>query len=83
MLRNKRRKFNLAKSLFGTKFSKSTISKENNKYIVTEVTKDSCLSYDLSAVLDSLIGIENLAISFGSDVELKPLELQEDDTVEE
>ena len=41
-------------------FSKATITFENGKYTITEITKDDSTDYDLSAVLDSFIGKEGI-----------------------
>jgi hypothetical protein len=64
----------MAKNSISTKFTKSTITKEEGKYIITEVTKDDTNSYDLSAVLDKLIDVEGLALTINKDNELTPLE---------
>ena len=48
-------------------FSKATITFENGKYTITEITKDDSTDYDLSAVLDSFIGQEGISISIGVD----------------
>lgn len=48
-------------------FSKATITFENGKYTITEITKDDSTDYDLSAVLDSFIGQEGVSLSIGVD----------------
>ena len=48
-------------------FSKATITFENGKYTITEITKDDSTDYDLSAVLDSFIGQEGISLSIGVD----------------
>ena len=48
-------------------FSKATISFENGKYTITEITKDDSTAYNLSAVLDSFIGQEGISLSIGVD----------------
>ena len=48
-------------------FSKATITFENGKYTITEITKDDSTDYNLSAVLDSLVGLEGVALSIGVD----------------
>lgn len=48
-------------------FSKATISFENGKYTITEITKDDSTDYNLSAVLDSFIGQEGISLSIGVD----------------
>lgn len=64
----------MAKNSFKTSFSKATITKENGKYIITEVTKDDTKSYDLSAVLDGLVDVENLSLSINKDSELQTID---------
>ena len=60
----------MAKKNTSIKFSKATISKEDDgRYIITEIGKD----YDFSAVLDKWIGIEGLSISISADDEISPL----------
>ena len=48
-------------------FSKASITFENGKYTITEITKDDSTDYDLSAVLDSFIGQEGISLSIGVD----------------
>ena len=48
-------------------FSKATITFENGKYTITEITKDDSTDYDLSAVLDSFIGQEGVSLSISTD----------------
>ena len=48
-------------------FSKATITFENGKYTITEITKDDSTDYDLSAVLDSFIGQEGISLSISTD----------------
>ena len=48
-------------------FSKATITFEDGKYTITEITKDDSTDYDLSAVLDSFIGQEGISLSIGVD----------------
>ena len=48
-------------------FSKATITFENGKYTITEITKDDSTDYNLSAVLDSFIGQEGVSLSIGVD----------------
>lgn len=51
-------------------FSKAEISFEDGKYTITEIGKDSSTDYDLSAVLDSFVGLSgvSLSIDVGDDV---------------
>ena len=48
-------------------FSKAILSKEDDKYIITEVGKDDSREYDLSEVLDSWLEIENIKITISRD----------------
>lgn len=51
-------------------FSKATISFENGKYTITEINKDDSTGYDLTAVLDSFVGLEGVSLSIGVDDEV-------------
>lgn len=51
-------------------FSKGTISFENGKYTITEIGKDDSTDYNLSAVLDSFVGLEGVSLSIGVDDEV-------------
>ena len=55
----------MAKKSTKVAFSKATITFENGKYTITEITKDDSTDYDLSAVLDSFIGLEGVSLSIG------------------
>ena len=44
-------------------FSKAIISKEDGKYIITEVGKDDSREYDLSEILDNWLEIEDVKIT--------------------
>ena len=57
----------MAKKSTKVAFSKATITFENGKYTITEITKDDSTDYDLSAVLDSFIGQEGISLSIGID----------------
>ena len=49
-------------------FSKAEISKDDDgKYTLTETTKDNCETFDLSSLLDEMIGIDGISLSFGSE----------------
>ena len=48
-------------------FSKASIFFENGKYTITEINKDDSTDYDLSAVLDSFVGLEGVSLSIGVD----------------
>ena len=60
----------MAKKSTKVAFSKATITFENGKYTITEITKDDSADYDLSAVLDSFIGQEGVSLSIGVDDEV-------------
>ena len=60
----------MAKKSTKVAFSKATITFENGKYTITEITKDDSTDYDLSAVLDSFIGQEGVSLSIGVDDEV-------------
>ena len=60
----------MAKKSTKVAFSKATITFENDKYTITEITKDDSTDYDLSAVLDSFIGQEGVSLSIGVDDEV-------------
>ena len=57
----------MAKKSTKVAFSKATITFENGKYTITEITKDDSTDYDLSAVLDSFIGQECISLSISTD----------------
>ena len=57
----------MAKKITKVAFSKATITFENGKYTITEITKDDSTDYNLSAVLDSFIGQEGVSLSIGVD----------------
>lgn len=59
----------MAKKSTKVAFSKANISfdVENGKYTITEISKDDSTDYDLSAVLDSFIGLEGVSLSIGVD----------------
>ena len=48
-------------------FSKAIISKEDDKYIITEIGKDDSREYDLSEILDNWLEIENIKITISRD----------------
>ena len=57
----------MAKKSTKVAFSKATITFENGKYTITEITKDDSTDYNLSAVLDSFIGQEGISLSISTD----------------
>lgn len=60
----------MAKKSTKVAFSKATISFENGKYTITEINKDDSTDYNLSAVLDSFVGLEGVSLSIGVDDEV-------------
>ena len=44
-------------------FSKAILSKEDGKYIITEIGKDDSREYNLSEVLDNWLEIEDVKIT--------------------
>ncbi len=63
----------MAKKSISIKFSKAMLTKEDGKYIITEVSKDDSKDFDFSAILDSLDGTEGLSISVTSEDEVEPI----------
>lgn len=59
----------MAKKKLSFSFSKGTIMKNPNsgKYIFIETNKGEETTYDLQSTLDSLIGIEGVSISIGTE----------------
>ena len=57
----------MAKKITKVAFSKASITFENGKYTITEINKDDSTDYDLSAVLDSFVGLEGISLSIGVD----------------
>ena len=57
----------MAKKSTKVAFSKATITFEDGKYTITEITKDDSTDYNLSAVLDSFIGQEGISLSISTD----------------
>ena len=55
----------MAKKSTKVDFSKAIITFENGKYTITEITKDNSTDYDLSAVLDSFVGLKGISLSIG------------------
>ena len=65
----------MAKKSVSIKFSKATLTKENDKYIITEISKDDSSDYNFSELLDGLIGVEGLSVSITSEDEITPIEV--------
>lgn len=62
----------MAKKSTKVAFSKANISfdVEKGTYTITEITKDDTNEYDLSAVLDSFVGLDGVSLSIGVDDEV-------------
>lgn len=60
----------MAKKSIKMSFTKSTISKEDEKYTITEINKDSSADYNLNSILDSFVGLEGISLSIGVDDEV-------------
>ena len=48
-------------------FSKAILSKEDGKYIITEIGKDDSREYNLSEILDNWLEIEDVKITISRD----------------
>lgn len=55
-------------------FKGATLSKSGEKYILTEISKDDSQDYNLSAILDAMIGTEGISFSIGADDEVPPMD---------
>ena len=51
-------------------FTKGNISFDNGKYTISEIGKDDSADYNLSAILDSFIGLDGVSLSIGVDDEV-------------
>ena len=51
-------------------FNKGNISFDNGKYTISEISKDDSADYDLSAILNSFIGLDGVSLSIGIDDEV-------------
>ncbi len=63
----------MAKKSISIKFSKAMLTKEDGKYIITEVSKDDSRDFDFSSILDGLDGTEGLSVTISSEDEVKPI----------
>lgn len=58
----------MAKKKLSFSFSKGIIEKNSNgKLIFTEINKDEETTYNLQSTLESLIGVEGVSISIGTE----------------
>ena len=56
-------------------FKGATLSKDSNgKYVLTEISKDDSQDYNLSAILDAMVGTEGISFSIGEDDEVPPMD---------
>lgn len=63
----------IAKKSISLKFSKANLSKEGDRYIITEISKDDSKDYDLTEILDNLDGSSDLSISITSEDTVEPI----------
>lgn len=68
----------MAKKKLSFNFSKGFISRENGKFVFTEVTKDDTSVYDLQATLESLIGVDGVNISISTEDVIQTVEDDEE-----
>lgn len=55
-------------------FKGATLSKNGDSYILTEISKDDSQDYNLSAILDAMVGTEGISFSIGADDEVPPMD---------
>lgn len=63
----------MAKKSISLKFTKATLSRENGRYIITEISKDDSKDYDLTNILDGLDGSSDLSVSITSEDIVEPI----------
>ena len=64
----------MAKRNTSYKFSKATLTKENDgRYIIEETIKDESKFYDLTEILNALDGSLDLSISISSEDTVEPI----------
>lgn len=63
----------MAKKTMKIAFSISEISVQNGRYIITEIDKDGSIDYDLSSVLDSFVGMQNVSLSISATDEMSEM----------
>lgn len=62
----------MAKKVTTINFSKATLSKnEKNEFIITEISKDSIKDYNLSEILNKMIGIDGLSLNIEIDNQIE------------
>lgn len=63
----------MAKKTTEIVFSTGEISVQNGRYIITEIDKDGSIDYDLSSVLDSFVGVQNVSLSINATDEVSDI----------
>lgn len=63
----------MAKKTTKIAFSTGEISVQNSRYIITEIDKDGSIDYDLSSVLDSFVGMQNVSLSINATDEVSDI----------
>ena len=63
----------MAKKTTKITFSTGEISVQNGRYIITEIDKDGSIDYDLSSVLDSFVGMQNVSLSINATDEVSDI----------
>lgn len=63
----------MAKKSISLKFTKATLSKEDGRYIITEISKEDSKDYDLTEILDGLDGRSDLSVSITSEDIVEPI----------
>lgn len=63
----------MAKKTTEIAFSTGEISVQNGRYIITEIDKDGSIDYDLSSVLDSFVGMQNVSLSINATDEVSDI----------
>lgn len=63
----------MAKRVVNDSFTNGQLTRsENGDFILTEISKDEERSYNITNILDSLIGAESVAVAFKNTSELEP-----------
>ena len=69
----------MAKKSVGFSFTNTELSKNgNDEFILTEVTKDDIKTFNLSRLIDSLVGNESVSITIKTVDELESEEVDEE-----
>ena len=63
----------MAKKTTEIVFPTGEISVQNGRYIITEIDKDGSIDYDLSSVLDSFVGMQNVSLSINATDEVSDI----------